>query len=59
MGEAGAVQAAEDGTELLEQHALEVRVFLVGADYVGRGGERVGVVYGGFWSGEDDGISRI
>ena len=39
MGEAGAIKAAQDGRELLEEDALEVDVFLVGADYVWGSGE--------------------
>ena len=49
MQETGAVEFAQDGGELFEEHALEVDVFLVRADDVGGGGEGVvvAVVRGG------------
>lgn len=43
LGEAGTVELTEDGGEVLEQDALEVGVFLVGADDVGGCGKGVGV----------------
>ena len=46
MSEARAIEAAQDGRELLEEDALEVDVFLIGADYVWGGGEWI-VVLGG------------
>ena len=39
VSEARAVEAAQNGREMLEEDALEVGVFLVGADYVWGGGE--------------------
>lgn len=41
MREACTVDFAEQGRELFEEDPREVRVFLVGADYVGRGGEGI------------------
>ena len=43
MGEARAIESAENGGEVLEEDALEVSVFLVCTDYVWGCGERVGV----------------
>ncbi len=39
MSKAGAVEAAQNGREMLEEDAFEVGVFLIGADYVWGGGE--------------------
>lgn len=46
MSEAGAVEAAQNCREMLEQDTLEVDVFLVGADYVWGGGEWIVVLRG-------------
>ena len=46
VGEARAVEAAQNSRELLEEDALEVGVFLVGADYVWGGGEWIVVMRG-------------
>lgn len=50
MSEAGAIKAAQNGRELLEEDAMKIDVFLVGADYVWGGGERI-VVLGGLGKG--------
>lgn len=42
MREPGAAHFAQEVLEMLEKHAAEVGVFLVGADDVGRGGEGIG-----------------
>ena len=44
MSEARAIEAAQNGRELLEEDALEVDVFLVGTDYVWGGGEWIVVL---------------
>ena len=46
VSEARAVKAAQNGRKMLEEDALEVGVFLVGADYVWGGGEWIVVVCG-------------
>ena len=57
MQESGAVEFAQDDGELVEEEALEVDVFLAGADDVGGGGEGVAVAVA--WGGGRGGIDVV
>ena len=58
MSEAGAIKAAENCREMLEEDALEIEVFLVRANYVWGGGEWI-VVLGGLGKGAFGDISIV